>query len=227
MPRMLVSEITHMKNGLFCVAGLLLDEGRMVRPLDPYSGRLHWPVEMLDRGGWMVGGLFEVQPVLSAPRTRGYPHATEDRFIDPSSIQIVQQLSDMEAVRRLASTVYPTVSDIFSRMNHGKKYVHDGSQCPSLGAVQLQNHQYRFVNTFERLECRINDTPNSSYFLKVSSRNLNRRYEVGGLQALEDLRKNHPRSHLRVGLANAWEGMKSEYDPRRCYAMLNGVFFLG
>ena len=62
--RLLVSEVTRMWRG-YCVAGLLMNEGRMVRPL--HLGHEFWPEESIGEDGWDVGNIIDVQPRCSAP----------------------------------------------------------------------------------------------------------------------------------------------------------------
>lgn len=79
---LLITEVTNMSVGHFCVAAWRPQSGRMVRPLPAGA---HWTAPLLQRGDVKPGQWIRTGP-QSANATGLYPHRTEDTPIDVSGI---------------------------------------------------------------------------------------------------------------------------------------------
>ena len=216
MPRLLLSEITCMRPGLRCIAGYLLDQRRMVRPLNP-DGALHWSEDAIAEIGWIVGGVYDVRTVSHAP-TRGLPHVREDLFVDPACVRLIEELDDEAVCRLLRPTVSRSLAGLFGENLVEDKYVEDGADCPSLGAIELPTREVRFRYSYDKLSC-VFESDGVLRWLKVKSWALSEVNSERGAAALQARVRRHPRVHLRIGLPNPWD----KYDPGRCYPMVNGV----
>lgn len=79
----LLTDVTVMKNDMFCVAGWEPAEERMVRPL---PGGHQWSTALIAHFVIIPGVTVRVWPVGSP--TGHYPHLTEDTPVDPGAITV-------------------------------------------------------------------------------------------------------------------------------------------
>ncbi len=220
MPQILISEITRMRPGMNCIAGFLLEEQRMARPLNP-QGELHWPDDTLARVGWQVGGLYDVTPTTDRS-TRGLPHQREDYFIDPDDVRLIRTYTPAAARVMLRPTVSRTLAGIFNDELMENKYVEEGSDCQSLGAIELSTRQFGFNFSYGKLKCWLRAGEEWPRFT-VTATELAEVQDEGGATALQQRIRRSRRAQIRIGLAHAWDGPEHEYDPKRCFVMVNGI----
>ncbi len=80
--RLVITDLTEMQGGNFCVAGWDAADGRMVRPLP--DGR-NWTAGLLARHAILPGAAVEVHP-FGRPEKSRYPHRSEDTLVDRDRI---------------------------------------------------------------------------------------------------------------------------------------------
>jgi hypothetical protein len=81
---LLITDVTVMHGGNYCVAGWNAPEGKMIRPL-PLGH--HWSAALLAKHSVVPGSLIHVQP--SGKPNSAFPHRTEDMPINPDMIRFV------------------------------------------------------------------------------------------------------------------------------------------
>jgi len=81
--QILITDVTEMHQGNYCVAGWNSSAGSMVRPLPNGS---NWTGAQLTNCGIQPGARIQITPRGAAPRGL-YPHCTEDIPIDLASIR--------------------------------------------------------------------------------------------------------------------------------------------
>lgn len=219
--RLVITDLTEMQGGNFCVAGWDAAGGRMVRPL---PGGRNWTTGLLDRHRVAPGASIDVHPTGRPDRSR-YPHRSEDTLVDADRIRHL----DAPPVDWLGEDAPPAGmtlaaafdgqlrhTDVRGTIRHG---VHVPADLPvhSLGALTLPRSLIRPVVEFDKLRLILNDGE-AQYSLAVSSLALKTAWRDGGLDAVK---KAMPRSHLlhiRVGLARPFG-----QPPDKCYVMVNGI----
>lgn len=226
----LVTEVTRMRRGYYCVAGWDIQNRRMVRPLQA-SGE-NWQLAGGSRFPFNVGSLLDCSPVQQ--RRAEYPHATEDMLLarSPSSLE---EWDEGTVYKFIHPTTVRSIRELFGRPLNDDKFVADGTVCPSLGGVRTRREHTAFIQDgFGKLRFRLNDSDGVHYDLPVTSEWLLRLFSCGergseGLfgvdEANEWLCVTDPGTEivLRIGLARGWSGVEGDWNPRRCYAQLNGV----
>src|SRR4051812_33944553 len=78
---LLITEVTEMGGGNYCVAGWDITAKRMIRPLPSGS---NWPAALLGGHGIVAGTLVRIEP--QGASNGAYPHRTEDTAINPAAI---------------------------------------------------------------------------------------------------------------------------------------------
>ena len=220
--RVTLSEVTEMKNDMVCIAGWSDDLGAMVRPLCGSAGD-HWPARLANEGVLVVGNVLAVK-LLHSKSTRAIPHAFEDTLVD-QDIQVVETLDGSELRGKLAESVTPTVGRLFADQLEEKKYVVEGTRCPSLGALEIDARCVGFENRYGAPRCWFYDGDNIPFNLPLTSRHLRILSRTEGVKALEGMKRRSRRAHIRLGLAGGWTGDDDDFDPPRCYAQVNGIIF--
>lgn len=225
----LISEVTRMSRGNYCVAGWDIHAERMVRPLQP-SGA-NWRLGNA-RDVFSVGHLLNC--VASGRRNTAYPHATEDLLLSKTP-SVLEKFDESTTYELLLDKAFESIQQLFGRPLLEDKYLPDGTQCPSLGGVRVACSRVNFIEDgFGKLRLVLQDADNISYRLAVTSEELRRIFSAsdanaepffGVAEANEWLSVNSPDSEiiLRVGLARGWAGTDGAWNPRRCYAQLNGI----
>jgi hypothetical protein len=219
--RLVITELTEMQGGNFCVAGWDAGGGRMVRPLP--DGR-NWTAGLLTRYAVVPGASLEVRPVGRPEKSR-YPHRSEDTLVDGDRISRI----DAPPVDWLGEDGPPAGmtlaaafdghlhhTDLRGGVRHG---VHVPADLPvhSLGAVELPRSLIRFAVDFGKLRLMLNDG-DGRYSLAVSSRALKTAWREGGIDAIARALPSSHLLHIRVGLARPFG-----QPPDRCYVMVNGI----
>jgi hypothetical protein len=216
----LITDVTVMQAGNYCVAGWSANVARMIRPLP--SG-YHWSAALIAKHNIVPGSLIRVQP--SGKPNGAFPHRTEDTPIDPEMIQLVTAGFESwtgAAAPPTSSTIMKGFSEnvlwnsVWENVRQGV-YVLEGKQCPSLGAIMVDRPRIKLREDFGKLKAVVSDGQDQ-YKLAVSSRVLREAWEQGGLAAAEALLPNREQLHVRVGLARTYQG-----EPVKCYMMLNGA----
>lgn len=220
--RLLITDLTVMHGGNFCVAGWDLDAHRMVRPLP--EGH-HWTADLVDQYGIEPGVLVGIA-LTGRPHSGVYPHLTEDAEVDPASIQVIDR-RPYNWFGPDAPTVDASIDAIFSGAiqfnrvwNRYRKgcFVRKEQNVRSLGAVIVHRD---WLEPYE-------DEYEGRNSLRVKLYDGTERYDIpvvdSTLRACDtavDVNRYLPRSgrlHVRVGLARAWEK-----KPDQCTLMLNGI----
>jgi hypothetical protein len=216
---LLITDVTEMGGGNYCVAGWDITANRMVRPL---PGGSNWPAALLGQHGIVAGKLIRVEPRGTSNGI--FPHRTEDTPIDPASIKASNEVfSDW-----LGASAPQVAADLkrgfgghlqWNKVWNGvKEGVHTlpRVQCSSLVAVRVPKANLSFAESFGKLKATLDDG-SDSYQLTVSSKVLKEAWRNGGLAAVNNALPAREEFHIRVGLARPFQ------NPPKCYAMLNGV----
>jgi len=225
----LISEVTRMSRGNYCVAGWDIHAGKMVRPLQP-SGA-NWRLGTA-RHVFFVGHLLNCVP--SDRRNTAYPHATEDMLLSETP-SLLEKFDEPTTYGLLLDKAFESIQQLFGLPLLENKYLPDGTRCPSLGGVRVVCSRVHFIEDgFGKLRLVLQDADNISYRLAVTSEELRHIFSAsdedaepffGVAEANEWLSVNPADSEiiLRVGLARGWAGRDGVWNPRRCYAQLNGI----
>jgi hypothetical protein len=215
----LITDVTEMGQGTYCVAGWDPVAKRMVRPLPNGS---NWTAALVIQHGVVAGRTIRAEP---RGKPNGiYPHRTEDTPIDPDSIAASKDVFS-GWLEDSAPEVAASLSSGFGghlqwnkQWNGVKQGVHvlPGVQCDSLVGVRVPKASLSFAEVFSKLKATLNDG-SDSYQFTISSKALKESWRAGGLAAVNSALPARNEFHVRVGLARPYS------DPPRCYAMLNGV----
>ncbi|WP_439406652.1 hypothetical protein ACNJX9_35165 [Bradyrhizobium sp. DASA03076] len=216
---LLITDVTEMAGGNYCVAGWDVVAKRMVRPL---PNGTNWPAILLDQHGMMAGRIVRVTPHGGSNGI--FPHRTEDTPIDQTSIRVSNEVFS-DWLGATAPQFVPSLRVAFGRhlscnaeWNGVKRGVHvnPGVQCSSLIAVRIPKEDLSFADSFGKLKAVLNDG-SDKYQLAVSSKVLKEAWQAGGLAAVNNALPVRAEFHVRIGLARPFD------DPPKCYAMLNGI----
>ena len=215
----LITDVTEMSPGTYCVAGWDSANKRMVRPL-PDGG--HWPEALIAKHRIEPGVVLSATPRGQASGT--LPHLTEDTPIDANSVRAIQSSPKWvgsgapRASGSLESGFGGNLqwNSTFRDVRQGV-YVATGTKCDSLTAVNIDSANLSFVEPFDRLKAVLNDGA-ASYQLPVSSHIFKEAWRKGGIRGATSLLPKRDVLHVRVGLARDFAG-----QPNRCYLMVNGI----
>ena len=215
----IVTDVTHMRPGHICVAGWDPVQKRMVRPLS--GPGQHWTENMVGTHLFEMGNVVRLVP-STLGSTRGLPHSREDLIVKGAPTR-VGTLPRLQLPPLLAESESPSVRRLFAGFLMMRRYVREGSDCPSLGAVSIRPERMQFVvkqrDRGPQLRCRFQDAEGQSYDFPVVSCSLRARYDNGGLRAVEALRGAKRHAHVRLGLANRFP------DSPNCTVMVNNILF--
>jgi hypothetical protein len=218
---LLITEVTEMSGGHYCVAGWDAYNRRMVRPL---PNGANWTAEAVTELGITPGVTLEASPADRTPRGQ-YPHLTEDTLVDPDDVRIAGT-GFAAWFGPNAPPVAKSLQDVFGGhvLNNSKwgtslkgLYVPAGTNTRSLGAIAIKASFLRFFLDATKLRAFLYDGANR-YLLPVSDRHLNEVNRRDGLQAVKAGMPASGRLHVRLGLARGWQK-----HPDKCFVMLNGV----
>ena len=218
----LLSEVTDMRNGAVCIAGWSEGTGAMARPLRGFDAR-HWPKSFAEVGILVVGHELRLKG-LGVEGRRGFPHANEDALVE-DRVEVVRSFTGSSLTKRLRDSVSLTVEEIFGDCLIDKKYVHEGSRCPSLGAVEIESRRMGFEFQRGKLRCWFYDATNTPHNFRVADYELQTLSIGEGLDAIVSRQRGSRKAHVRLGLAHGWSGPERDYSPRRCYVQINGIIF--
>ncbi len=107
------------------------------------------------------------------------------------------------------------------------RYVPENEGIRSLGAVETNPGRMGFDDNYNKLKCWFYDGENENYSLPISCRALKAINRKSSIEGLDGLKSGKGKAHIRLGLANAWDGQPdNNWNPKRCYAMVNGILFV-
>jgi hypothetical protein len=219
---------------LYCVAGWDLERERMIRP-EPPSTSASEVSKFWDSRFAGPGRIFSVGKVVrfqarQPPTDFLFPHATEDRIVDPGmDPRVVRELNIEQMIAAAAGSISETLEAAFNdglvRASSGKAYVPSGYNGPSLGAVEVRADRIVFFEDAyqggsPKLRARLT-IDGTFYDLSVPADVARTRWKAEGLAGLRKDHQKSERVHLRVGLSRPFPAM-----PNQCYAQINGVYFL-
>jgi len=223
MLRLLVTEVTEIHRGVYCVAAWDADGRRLVRPL---PDGINWTRAQIDDNRVVPGTLIAVVPNHIRPRGN-YPHHTEDLPVDPVPIE---RLADAPAdwFGAGAPPVSTTLSAAFggrlhyTHVWHGHRrgaFVPTGARVSSLHGVRMASRDLSFMEIDDRLRALLRDAE-ARYELPVVSRALREVWRAEGVAAVRRVLPVDTALHLRIGLARS----RAEHADK-CYVMLNGILW--
>jgi len=213
----LITDITEMHAGNYCVAGWDINNRRLVRPL---PGGANWTAGLLQRHGIVIGVTIRVMP--SGQPAGEFPHTTEDTPIDAREIvQVAAGFGDWlggssPVPARTLSLAFGGHLQWNSEWDGIKQGVHvmAGAHCVSLVTLHGRKSGLQFRESFGKLKAIVHDG-SESYQLPVSSLHLKEAWRLGGVAAATRATPERAILNLRLGLARPF--------PDKCYVMLNGV----
>ena len=225
----LVTEVTRMTRGYYCVAGWDMHQRRMVRPLQA-TGE-NWRLES-DRSVFRVGHVIDCSP--NGQQRVGYPHATEDLPLSRTPV-LLDTWGESETHAYLLPTTERSIRAVFGQALVDDKYLVDGTRCRSLGGVRLARGRSRFEEDgYGKLRLVVDDSDGAHYRLPVTCDWLRHLFAPGDADAEPFFGTDEANEWLsvtpsdvevvlRIGLARGWSGPSDTWDPKRCYVQLNGI----
>jgi hypothetical protein len=224
--KLLITDVTEMHQGNYCVAGWNPTSGSMVRPLPNGS---NWTGAQLAKGGIQPGTTIEV--TATGAQAGAYPHRTEDTPISVNSIKLIDAgprawfgagAPPLTTTLAAAFQDHLRTTGIWDGAKKGA-YVQEGSQIGSLSAVKISRANLEFFEDDyqgkKSLRAYVTDN-DARYSLPVVAKNLRELYRAKGVAAVNKLLPKSGDLHVRVGLARAWSG-----QPGKCAVMINGVYW--
>lgn len=223
--RVVLTEVTRMQPGFFCVAGVDLDSGNILRPLPPRD--IRWRAQADGAPPFSVGTVLKCQFQSNANRSGA--HGAEDR----SCIYMPTQVGRMTPAE-LHTTLLPSakrdVSEVYGAPLLDGMYLEEGRGAHSLGCLRVEPGSLSFhQGNRNAIRVDFKDASGASFNLKLTCHTL--------CSALEAKQANLPGLNawaaradqpvlLRMGLARPWNGgHEHNYNPRRCYAQINGLIY--
>ena len=219
--RLLITEVTEMHGGNFCVAGWRAATQTMVRPL---PNGANWTQGLLNQHGVAPGATLDIQASGASPNG-AYPHLTEDTPVALASITTVAA-GPASWIGPGAPLVAASIEDAFqgsvqfNSIWHGVRQgvsVLVGAQTRSLWAVSVPRVNLTFLEEFNKLKVSLDDGL-ATFKLAVSSKAIRDAWRKGGLAGVASALPGHGQVHVRLGLARAF-GSPAD----KCYMMVNGV----
>ena len=218
--KLLVTEVTRMTGGLVCVAGIDLQTGALIRPLQP-TGQ-NW-----EEDKWVAKGYFQPGKVVGLDSAemplRTYPHTNEDFFV--KSVKGLGAVTPHELFSACNETADADISSVLNHNLQENKYVVEGAHCRSLLCIVQQASTIRLSDRYDKIQLSFN-SDNGWYNLPVTDLQAKESGSAAaGVQNLQD-RLDAADSHvaIRLGLARGWDGKPhNDYDPKRCYLQVNGI----
>jgi hypothetical protein len=219
---------------LYCVAGWDRNAKCMIRPEPPNASAANEASKFWNGQNAGPGKCFAVGNVVRfdaspPPHNFPFPHATEDRLMDPSRpMAVLAQLTLPKTAQAVVGGISPTLQAAFDgglvRAPSAKAYVPGGHNGRSLGAIEIAPNQIGFhtnanlSNGKTQLRARV-VIAGISYDLSVPADAARTRWKGSGLAALQNDANAASRIHVRVGLARP-------FSQNPCYLQINGLYFL-
>lgn len=225
--KILITDVTEMHQGNYCVAGWSKSKQMMIRPLPNGS---NWTASLLEAHKILPEVTIEIHS-NGAKAMGAFPHSTEDTPIDPQKILPVRR-SFISWWGPDAPPSATTLVDAFAKKMispstwngaHTGNYVPTGSQVGSLAAVRVPRSSFQFYERDYKgnksLGAQLVDG-NGTYSLPVPAKNVRELYKNSGVHGANGMLPKSGQLHVRVGLAREWSG-----QPGRCAVMVNGVYW--
>jgi len=223
VPQVIITDLTEMSTGNYCVAGWDWENQRMVRLLTRYGG--NWTNQYVGQTGLWHRRLVRFQPV-AMPHGGSFPHATEDTRIDETSMQVFPRPDHWRTT--ILQSESPNIDAVFGGLlSQGiplqirkSPYLPSIAQCASLGAVRAEAADFRFYDDDYdpnkiKLRCRFVKA-GSHFDLPVSSYRLRMRWRQIGVDQMNIKQGEFGQVHVRIGVARPFNN--------GCYLMLNGLY---
>jgi hypothetical protein len=203
-----------------CVAAVDLQTLTMVRLLRKQTK--NWSIDLVSEGlrpGRIIRGRINpLQPAL------GFPNETEDMLLAAGFEIRDDAISGGDLYSCLVTRVDGCVEDIFNGNLCAKRYVIDGTICPSLGSVLVDSSSMCLVAAApDKQRLRFKETAGAEYDLPVTDLRVLSDPAASRLcMAAAKAKKEWPL--LRIGLARGFDGF-GKFAPKRCYVQVNGIVF--
>ena len=226
--QLVVVASTLMQNNHECViAWSVSKEQRLIRP-----------ITNLETNSW-VFGTFKVGQVYwfvildSNPSNAIWPHKSEDTIVQINPVPVSTVSAPRVPVQYTESEMYnmlfgSSVKSVFSLFApgviHERKYIIEGTECPSVGILQCNlGDIMMFKNPFNMsaTRCRI-EISDQEFVFPVTAQN-----QDALLTSLKE-RSANTSVLVLLGLARPLAGTDvNVYNPRRCYILVIGVIMQG
>lgn len=222
---LLVTEVTRMNGGFYCVATWDVYEERIIRPLT--LGRGYWAFAD-EQSRWRPGFLLEVAGLRES--TGNLPHRRENLILCKHP-EILERWEEPELYSAIIAQACSSIYAQFGTALIENKYIPEGMDCPSLGSVLTRRDRVGFIDDGRgKLRLRFRDNDEQAYTLPVTCDSLQHMFspkdgifEVA--EANEWLQVNEPDTEiiLRLGFCRGYTGSDRKWSPPRCYLQLNGI----
>jgi hypothetical protein len=214
---LLISEVTRMRGGNYCVAGLNLRAQEMVRPLSANGD--NWQLGN-DRSIFALGNLLHFHS--TGIRNSAFPHGHEDTRLTKLPV-VLRRFTESASYELLASATESSVEAAIGSTIEDNKYVIENTDCHSLGACEVPRRLVGFYTGLKnKLRLHFTDGDGVFYDLGVTCDRLQALSTDSANRWLDSCDSDEP-VLLRLGLARPWDGREWGWSPRRCYLQLNGV----
>ena len=211
-----ITDVTNMSKGFYCVAGWSQNEQRMIRPLNDIFGHQHWSDDLVHKDLLHPGNQIEICPSIKVSQ-RKLPHRIEDTYLRGRPT-LIKKLDFKELTTIVSDSVYPSLTQLFGEELVDQKYIHAGCGLRSLGGLVVSPKNVSFEKKYGNYYCKFLDNDKTTYTFKITSKFIND-------NGLSELLVSKTDLHIRIGLANPWNGpVGQDWYPSRCYAMVNGIF---
>jgi hypothetical protein len=216
---LLITDLTEMNGGKYCVAGWDGTAEQMFRPLPNGD---NWTQTMIAQHAIAPGTSIGV--TSRGASNSAFPHRTEDTPIVADTIQPTGDIFS-DWLGDSAPTVSPDLAigfdgylqwnSVWDGVRQGV-YIAPGTRCRSLLGIRVEREALAFSEVFGKLKATLNDGSHR-YQLAVSSKALKEAWRTEGFGEVTNALPRRNVFHARIGLARAFG------SPSKCYAMLNGV----
>jgi hypothetical protein len=225
MPEVIITDLTEMSTGNYCIAGWDWQNQRMIRLLTRFGG--NWNNSHVGQDKLWHRRRVKFQKV-AMPAGIAYPHATEDTRIDETTMEVFARPNDWRTTILQSESIDidavfgGLLNQVIIGQTRKSPFLTPNAQCASLGAVRAEAANFRFYeNNFnpDKVKLRCQFTKAGSRFdLPVSSYRLKMRWRQIGVDQMNSKQGEFGQVHVRVGLARPWA------DNNKCYLMLNGLY---
>lgn len=224
--RLIITDVTEMHGGNFCVAGWNAPANRMIRPL-PGGG--NWTAGLLNQFSISPGVTADVY-ATAQEHLSAFPHRNEDTIVSVNGTQLVV----LKPIDWFGATAPPTATTVGNAFGEQLQYskvwngAHQGVHLPentdanSLNAVRVSaGHLELFEDDYrgKRSLRAYLDDGDACYNLPVVAKSSREAYRANGIAGARQLIPSHGSLHVRLGLARAWSG-----QPGKCSLMINGIY---
>jgi hypothetical protein len=221
--RIVVNHLTRMEAPRICIAGIVPDTGRHIRPT---TGRLRPLTRDLlgEQGGpFALGALIELGEVIQDPK----PPETEDHLFWPDRAHVLGRLSPNRYLELLHEHAHDRLQTIFGDelVRHDWSYaVPKGCGTASLGILRVRRRPDIEVDRYGKLRLRLNDENKPAFLPVTDVRLVEADHKTVKVEAVADLKARMRRGVevlLMLGLARAFQ--RSDDDCERHWLQVNGI----